>query len=242
MQIRVDLIPGDRVCDVVILVDALASCTAAPLLFDRGLDTLFITPSPRLARNMAEAESTVLLGARGDTPIEGFNRSSSPAQLAKLDFTGQSAVMMSDNAPPAVEHFRAAPHLLLGSLYNASALARAAAGLARDGVQIVACGFDGQPDLDDTLAAGYIAAEISALLPEARLTGAARLTRSLMRAFPDPVEAFWHSAAGRYLRANERSDDIGVAARISESGSVPLRAVPLPGQAEGVYRFINAAP
>ncbi len=237
MRIQVDLIPGSPGSDVVIIVDALASCTAAAMLFDAGLEALWLTPSVRAARVHAASSGASLLGEKGGVPPEGFNLSSSPAVLAGLDFTGQQAVLMSDNAPKAVGLYGDAPHVLLGSLYNAGAVARLAARLATSEVRLVCCGFDGQEDLDDALAAGFIAAELHKLLPDSRFTGAARFTQSLLRAFPDPVEAFWRSAAGEFLRNLERSDDIGIAARVSASSSVPVRTGVSSVAGSAVHRF-----
>lgn len=240
MQIQVDLLPGSVNADVVIVIDALVSCTVAALLFDRGLETLYLTDSVGAARRQAETAGALLLGERNGVPPEGFNHGSSPAQLARLDAAGRSAVLVSDNAPAALTHFAAAPNVLLGSLYNAAAVAAAAAEFAGGRVLLACCGFRGQEDLDDAVAAGYIAAELGRLLPEATLAGAGPFTRGLLRAFPAPVDAFWHSTAGRYLRRLERTDDLGVAASVSASRSVPVLRAPATGQEPRIHRLTSA--
>lgn len=247
MRVRTDLLPRrDYSGEVVVVIDALRSCTAAPLLFDRGLSTLFMTPSVRTALRTAESRDLLLLGERGGVPPEGFNHSNSPADLLRLDFTQRSAILVSDNAPVVLGQVDNASEVLLASLYNASAAAERALQLARQhdsGISIVCCGFDGQQDLDDTLAAGFLAAEIRRLEPEVRFEAAARLSLSLLQAYPDPVEAFWHSTAGRYLRKLERADDLAVAARVSSSAHVPQLhkpALPL-GNTELLYRFESTA-
>ena len=53
------------------------------------------------------------------------------------------------------------------------------------------------------------------------LSGAAHLAVGLLKAFPDPLEAFWTSQSGRYLRNLNLSDDIAVASLVSQSGKVP---------------------
>jgi 2-phosphosulfolactate phosphatase len=247
MRVRVDLLPaGSYSGEVVVLIDALRSCTAAPLLFDRGLETLFMTPSVRTARTAAASTGHRLLGDRGGVPPEGFNHSNSPADLLRLDFSDRTAILVSDNAPAVLGKVDAASEILLGSLYNASAAARLAVELATASgstIRLVCCGFENQEDLDDTLAAGFLTAEILRFAPGVVLEGAAKFSLSLLQAFPDPVEAFWHSIAGRYLRKLERADDLAVAARVSSSGQVPRLRKSVAGEngeadsGKRLYRF-----
>ncbi len=223
MRIHVELLPERAATDVVIVVDALRSCTSASIAFDRGLASLDFTPSLKLARRVGPELGLLLLGERAGMVPEGFNHSNSPVLLSNLDLAGKRALMVSENAPQAVELNAAASHLLLGSLLNATAVAERALSLAEDSVTVTCSGFRGQQDLDDSIAAAFIAAELRRLAPEARVTGADALARSLLRAFPDPVDALWHSTAGRYLRSLEHAGDIGLAGCVSISDSVPER-------------------
>lgn len=224
MQIHVELMPVTAAADVVVVVDALRSCTSAPLAFDRGLVSLDFTTSLRLARRAAADMELLLLGESGGMVPEGFNHSNSPVVLSSLDLTDRRAVLVSENAPQAVEFNHGARHLLLGSLYNATAVARRAVQLATESITVVGAGFRNQEDLDDTIAAAVITAELKRALPEAGRSGAIALCDSLLRAFPDPVEALWHSTAGRYLRQLEHAQDIGLAGAVSQSDSVPERS------------------
>jgi|SRR5690625_243024 len=227
MRIHVELLPAEAATDVAVVVDALRSCTSAALAFDRGLASLDFSQSLRTARRGAAELDLLLLGERRGMVPEGFNHSNSPVLLQQLELTGKKAALVSENAPQAVDHNSAARHILLGSLFNAAAVVRRAAELASESVHVVASGFRGQEDLDDSLAVAFIAAELRRLLPEAEVTGAVALTESLLRAFPDPVEALWHSTAGRYLRSLGHGDDIGIAGQVSASGSVPERSTTL---------------
>lgn len=241
MQIHVELLPVTAAADVVIVVDALRSCTSAPLAFDRGLLSLEFTTSLRLARRAAADMELLLLGESGGMVPEGFNHSNSPVLLSSLDLTGKRAVLVSENAPQAVDFNRNARHVLLGSLYNATAVARRAVELATESITVVGAGFRNQEDLDDTIAAAVIAAELGQLLPEASRSGAIALCESLLRAFPDPVEALWHSTAGRYLRQLEHAQDIGLAGSVSQSESVPQRSAIVDVPGGGVLHRFTAA-
>ena len=87
-------------------------------------------------------------------------------------------------------------------------------------VALVCCGFGGNEDLDDALTAGYLAARLEQRT-QLELSSAAHLAVGLLKAFPDPLEAFWTSQSGRYLRGLNLSDDIAVASLVSQSGKVP---------------------
>lgn len=236
MLINTDLVPTGPYTDVVVLIDVLRSCTVAPLLFDKGAVNLSLTTSMRRARTEAGA-GRVLVGERQGVPPEGFNHGNSPSNLARIDFTGREVVMVSENAPRWLEQLDGARHVLLGSLYNAGAVARRAGELAAARVDLVCSGFSGEPDLDDTLAAAVIAGFLRDARPEAQVAGATRLATTVLRAFPDPVDVLWRSVAGQYLRSIGLEQDIGLAARVSASDMVPQLAASMPGEYGTLYRF-----
>ena len=220
MQLSVDLTPKGPYSGIVVLIDALRSCTVAPILFERGLDTLFLSPSLRASRKLAEARELLLLGERGGLPPEGFNYGNSPGEFLALDLRGRAAVMVSENLPKTLPLVADAKHVLLGALYNADAVVARVQALGGEEVALVCCGFGGNEDLDDALTAGYLAARLEQRT-QLELSSAAHLAVGLLKAFPDPLEAFWTSQSGRYLRDLNLSDDIAVASLVSQSDKVP---------------------
>lgn len=226
MHIHVDLLPethgsSAHYRDVVIMIDVLRSCTVAPILFDQGLSKLYLSQSLKQARSLASEHNHLLLGERFGLPPEGFNYGNSPLEFQDAKLQGRSAVMVSENAPKTLPQLSTAKHLLLGSFYNAAALVARASELATEELSLVCCGFTGFQDLDDTLTAGYLAARLKRCHPDADLTGAALMSVGLLKAFPAPLEALWHSRSGQYLRTIGLSEDIAAAAYISQSASVP---------------------
>ncbi len=163
MLINTDLVPSGPYSDVVVLIDVLRTCTVAPILFDQGAVSLSLTTSMRRAR-AASGSGKTLVGERQGVPPEGFNHGNSPANLARVGLQGREVVMVSENAPRWLEQLGGARQVLLGSLYNAGAVARLAAELASGRIDLVCSGFSGEPDLDDTLAAAVIAGLLVAVL------------------------------------------------------------------------------
>jgi len=241
MRIHTDLTPTGTYHDIVVLVDVLRTCTVAPLLFERGLAELALTPSLRSARAAAR-EGWLLLGERQGVPAEGFNYGNSPAELAAIDVTGRRAVMVSENAPRWLPQIADARQVLLGSFYNAAAVAEVAARQALEGIDLVGSGFEGEPDLDDALAAGLLAAMISERLPGAARSGATRFTLSLLRAFPDPMEALWQSVSGHDLRRVGLERDLAFSAQISVSTVAPRLVGRRPGAGSAPLYLFAPAP
>jgi 2-phosphosulfolactate phosphatase len=229
--LNVDLLPRpageagrERYHDVVVVVDVLRTTTTVPVLFDRGLEGVRLSPSLRVARRTAGEDGALLIGERRGVPPEGFNHGNSPATLAERDLRGARAVMVSENAPAALPHLVGAAELLLASLVNAGAAARHAARRVTTRVDLVCCGFRGEADLDDLLTAGFLADRILRLRPDVVPTGATRLALDLMHAEPDPLRLLWRSRAGRYLRGLGLERDIGFAADLDRSSVVPVLA------------------
>lgn len=212
--------------DVVLLVDVLRTTTTAPILFERGLERLRLSPSLRLARRTAHEDGDLLIGERRGVPPEGFNHGNSPATLALRDLTGRSAVMVSENAPAALPHLAGARVVALASLVNADAAVRLAADRAEGRIDLVCCGFRDEPDLDDLATAGFLADRVLRLRPELVPAGAARLALDLTRAEPDPLRPLWSSRAGRYLRRLGLERDLGIAADLDRSTVVPVLGAP----------------
>ncbi len=237
MLINTDLVPSGPYSDVVVLIDVLRTCTVAPILFDQGAVSLSLTTSMRRAR-AASGSGKTLVGERQGVPPEGFNHGNSPANLARVGLQGREVVMVSENAPRWLEQLGGARHVLLGSLYNAGAVARLAAELASGRIDLVCSGFSGEPDLDDTLAAAVIAGLVKNYHQDLRVQGATRMATTILRAFPEPVDVLWRSTAGQYLRSIGLEQDIGLAARVSASEVVPRLVAVEAGEHGNLYRFV----
>ena len=238
MRLRVDLLPTPPYRGAVILVDVLRASTVASLLFSNGLARLTITPSVKLARKLGNNE--LLLGERDGFPPEGFNHGCSPAELSYVDVQGKSAIMVANDASKAMEATRGASDLLLGSLYNATAVCEVAVEAGWDSITVVCCGFRGGEDLDDALTAGFLATRLKSMAPEVTLKGAGRFSVSLLRAFPDPLEGLWQSVAGHFLRRHNQDKDLAFASLIDQCDEVPILESGQPD--ERLYRFRSRRP
>jgi 2-phosphosulfolactate phosphatase len=239
IRVRVDLLPKPPYQDTVVLIDVLRTCTTAAMLFERGLEQLDIVDKLKLARQRAESTGATLLGERAGLPPEGFNYGNSLAEIRNVTMSNH-AVLTSENAPKALSQIVSVKTLLLGSLYNADAVANAALRHSKGEIFLVCSGFLGQEDLDDTLTAGYLAAKLKALEPTATLEGASAFAINLMQAFPDPLEAFWRSSTGNYLRGLNMVEDLAIASYVSQSDCVPVLQSSQKTEQGNVFSFVEA--
>jgi 2-phosphosulfolactate phosphatase len=239
IRVRVDLLPKPPYHDTVVLIDVLRTCTTAAMLFERGLEQLDIVDKLKLARQRAESTGATLLGERAGLPPEGFNYGNSLAEIRNVTMN-RNAILTSENAPKALSLITNAQTLLLGSLYNADAVANSALQHSKGDIFLVCSGFLGQEDLDDTLAAGYLAARLKALVPKATLEGASAFAINLMKAFPDPLEAFWRSSTGQYLRGLDMVEDLAIASYVSQSDCVPVLKSSQQTEQGNIFSFVEA--
>jgi 2-phosphosulfolactate phosphatase len=239
LRVRVDLLPKPPYRDVVVLIDVLRTCTTAAMLFERGLHRLDIIDKLKLARQRAKDTGASLLGEREGLPPEGFNYGNSLAEIRHIAFDN-NAVTTSENAPFALTQLEGAETLLLGSLYNADAVALEALKRSKGEIFLVCSGFLGQEDLDDTLTAGYVAARLKVLRVTATLGGASGFAISLMKAFPDPLTALWRSNTGQYLRSLGIEEDVALASYISQTEHVPVLHEHEHSEQGNIFSFVSS--
>jgi 2-phosphosulfolactate phosphatase len=239
VRIRVDLLPKPPYEDVVVLIDVLRTSTTAAMLFERGLGSLEIIDSLKLARQRAEDTGAMLLGERAGLPPEGFNYGNSLAEIRNITL-GSHAVTTSENAPKSLAQLTSAKTLLLGSLYNADAVAKTVLQHGTTEIALVCSGFLDQEDLDDTVTAGYLAARLKVLEPTTTLEGASRFAISLMKAFPDPLEALWRSSTGQYLRVLNMEEDLALASYISQTEHVPVLKEHQATEQGNIFSFVSS--
>lgn len=234
--------------DVVVVIDVLRSCTMAALLFEHGLNSLYVSKSVRSLRKFAKARAphqpALLLGERDGMPPEGFNYGNALTELLNVDVQNKTALLLAENMPLALKQVRGAAHVLLGSLYNAEAVMRHAAALADERIHLVCSGFQGDEDLDDTMVAGYMAALLERVIypnlgatDELSLGGTAAMAMTLLKAFRDPLDALWHARAGQVLRRADHASDIAFASYMSQADAVPRLCNVVPEQPADLYQF-----
>ena len=126
-----------------------------------------------------EIPDSLVGGERKAVRIEGFDVGASPREF--LEARAETLILSTTNGTRAIlETAQGCDHVVLGSLLNLSAVARAVGG---DDVVVVCAGFQGAFALDDAYCAGRIVQ-----LLEAERTDAAIAADLVARAFPTALD------------------------------------------------------
>src|SRR5919106_1023559 len=155
MRLHVAFTPDEAVeSPVAVVVDVMrATSTIAQALasgYRRVLCCAEIEDAVALRDSLDEP--AILGGERKAVQIEGFDAGASPREF--LEARAETLILSTTNGTRAIlETARCCDEVLLGSLLNLSAVARAAGG---DDVVVVCAGFQGGFALDDVYCAGRI--------------------------------------------------------------------------------------
>jgi 2-phosphosulfolactate phosphatase len=223
LTLELDLLPQPTQSEVAIVIDVLRMTTTAAVLFEQGLEELLVVADVDDARTCSTTTKAFLLGERYGVKLPGFHGGNSPLEYMSQDLSRQRALLCTSNGSKAVEAAAHTPHLLLGSINNAAAVARHALALSAHSITLICAGTNNQVSLDDTLGAACIIDEIVRLEPDAVLSDACHIALALLAATPD-LEAGLHQARhGGILRDLGFTDDIAFAATRNRTQTVPVR-------------------
>ena len=215
--------------DVLVVIDVLRFSTATVTAVQHGGIIYPCTwsddPEALAARLGAEAAVN-----RRQAPERG-RFSLSPTTFTAIE-SGTRVVLASPNGATCSRYGREVPHLLVGALVNAWAVAEAVAELLADSalnVTVLACGErwkqpneDGELRfaIEDYLGAGAILSALPATLsrsPEARICQGA-----FMAARDDLAQVLWECGSGRELREMGYPEDVEHSARLDVYDAVPV--------------------
>jgi 2-phosphosulfolactate phosphatase len=181
MRVHVAFTPDEVLeAPVAVVVDVLRATSTIAQALASGYRRVYCCREVEDALRLREELGEGLLGGeRSAVRIEGFDLGASPREV--LEPRGETLIYSTTNGTRAVLAAAAAcQEVLLGSLLNLSAVARA----AQDDCVIVCAGFQGAFALDDAYCAGRIVE-----LLEAEVTDAAKASAVLARSFASAHEA-----------------------------------------------------
>src|SRR5580765_1621157 len=181
MPVDVAFTPGEAApASVGIVVDVLRATSTIAQALASGYGRVLCCAEIDEARALrAELPDSVLGGERQAIRVEGFDVGASPREF--LEARARDLILSTTNGTRAIlETGRRSDRVLLGSLLNLSAVARAADG---EDVVIVCAGFQGGFALDDVYCAGRIVQ-----LLDGERTHAATAAELLAHAFPGALD------------------------------------------------------
>ena len=212
MRVHVAFTPGEAVsAPLGVVVDVLRATSTIAQALASGYGRVVCCGDIEEARRVREVLGEgVLGGERGAVRIPGFDLGASPREF--LEPRSRTAILSTTNGTGAIlAAASTCDEVLLGSVLNLDAVARAVRERARD-VAIVCAGFQGAFALDDAYCAGRIVRLVNAERSDAAL--AAEL---VARSFADAGEGL----NARTYGPPGLEDDIAWCARESVLDVVP---------------------
>jgi 2-phosphosulfolactate phosphatase len=207
---------------VAIVVDLMRATSTFAQALASGYPAVYAAAGIDEARAVRDALGEGLLGGeRNALKIEGFDVGASPREF--LEGRDVPLIFSTTNGTNAILAAAArAEQVLLGSLLNLDAVARAAAESGED-VVVVCAGYQGRFALDDA----YCAGRIVELLDAERGDGA-KSAALAAAAYPDPLDGI----NARTYGPPGLEEDIAFVARVNALDVVPRLAGMVAGAAE----------
>jgi 2-phosphosulfolactate phosphatase len=201
-----------RPAQVSVVIDVLRATSTIVQALAAGYRRVLCADGLDRARGLA-APGRVLAGERACVRPAGFDLGNSPADT--IPPRGDELVLATTNGAPAiVRAAQLSTRVLIASLLNLDAIVVALAEC--DDVQLVCCGTDGRPALEDVYVAGRIAARL-----DRDKSDAALIAWAAAGAYPRARDALADSLDARVLRAQDMEADIDWCARESVIALVP---------------------
>jgi len=215
----------------VLVVDILRATTTIVTALGNGAKAVIPAETAadaiQLANNL-ERDDLILAGEQGAERIEGFQCGNSPLEMSAETVKDKTLVMTTTNGTQALLAAESGEPVLVGSVINFSAAARAAqAAFEAAGELIILCGGREQRfALEDAYVAGRFAREI---LPSRQrgveIDDAAIAALQLMRRYGEKWKtAVNASAAARRLRDLGMGKDVAAATEVDRFDIVPRYA------------------
>ncbi|WP_376793545.1 2-phosphosulfolactate phosphatase [Thermogemmatispora sp.] len=150
--------------DVYIVIDLIRATTTMTVMLERGARRVLVAESIEQARaGAASHPGRALCGERNVRRIPGFDYGNSPREFAQLDLQGRELILTTTNGTRAFHACPPETTRLAGCFRNAHAVVSAALRLAHErerDIALVCAGEFRYFALDDTVCAGYLAAEL----------------------------------------------------------------------------------
>ena len=219
--------------DAAVVIDVLRATTTIAWALHNGADAVEafadIDELRRAAEQWPEA-SRLLLGERGGQMLPGFDLGNSPVAVVPALVAGKRLLMSTTNGTRALQRLREVPSLHTMALPNRLAVAERLLRDQPEQVFILGSGWEGRYSLEDSLAAGALAAMLlrqggeRVQLINDEITAAL----ALWECWEDDLEACLRQATHgqRLIRLGDHDADFRCCAELDQLAVVPTQQEP----------------
>ena len=223
--------------DAAVVIDVLRATTTIAWALHNGAEAVQAFADLDQLRAEADAwpaERRLLLGERGGSKISGFDLGNSPVAVTTEVVQGKRLFMSTTNGTRALQRVRGVSCLHTVALPNRRAVAERLLQERREQILILGSGWEGTYSLEDSLAAGALAAllvEAGAAVANDELQAALALWRQWEH---DPEACLRTASHGQRLMGLGNHDaDFSCCAGLDQLSVVPTQVEP------GVLRAIR---
>ena len=149
--------------DIAVVIDVLRATTTISWALKNGADSIQVFSDLELLKNTAkkwDPKKRVMLAERGGNMIDGFDLGNSPLSVTKETVQGKRLFMSTTNGTKSLKKVQNVEYLFAMALPNRKAVAERIIALNKKNVIILGSGWEGSYSLEDSLAAGALAAYI----------------------------------------------------------------------------------
>jgi 2-phosphosulfolactate phosphatase len=215
--------PSELQEQTVVVIDVLRATSTIVSALAAGARAIYPVANPEEAVRLASSlgrDETLLCGERKGLKIEGYHLGNSPAEFTPSRVAGRRLVMSTTNGTRALSAASTAARVVVGSLLNLGAAARATA--ACDSLVVLCAGRDDEFALDDALCAGLLLERLAEANGGALgLNDAGLAARVLASTMSPDADLLRRLEAGQALTAIGLARDVDDCARIDLYDIVP---------------------
>ncbi|MCF8267915.1 MAG: 2-phosphosulfolactate phosphatase [Ignavibacteriales bacterium] len=208
-----------------VVIDVLRSTTTIITALDNGAKEVLPVNSIEFAMKIsvsAFGSLSLIAGERNGIKIDGFNLGNSPLEFDEERVKGKSIILYTTNGTKAMVRAKFSSKLYVCSFTNLSAVARKVAEDNEDLI-ILTSGSNGMFCLEDTVCAGMLIDEISALTGKTFYSDSVIASCNLSAAYKgDLLKLLKECEHGKTLIEKNFMQDMEFCSRINSSETVPV--------------------
>jgi len=167
---------------------------------------------------------TLICGERNAKKIDGFNLGNSPLEFVSEVISGKSLVFFTTNGTKAIVKAKYSDEVIIGSFLNLSAIAKYLIELNKP-FEILCAGRNNSFCLEDTVFAGKLISEITALVQDVELSDSGFASVAIAKTFGKNLKKmFADSEHGKFLIENGFEEDLKYCAKLNITKDIPVFA------------------
>ena len=207
-----------------VVIDVLRASTVIVTALTNGAKEIIPVGNVDFAMKVsgnAFSGQTLLCGERNTKKIEGFVLGNSPLEFTPESVNGKSIIHYTTNGSKSIVKAKFSENLFIACFINLPAIAKHLVSLNKD-VEVVCAGSNGNFNLEDSVCAGKLCAEIAELDPDVELGDAARANIVLNKAFGKSLpKMLKETEHGKLLIENGFAADIKECAQYGITDVIP---------------------